>query len=256
MIASKTKKPPTTAREELLAGITAELPLMLGVVPFGMIFGFLAIETGFTPLTVMAMSVIIFGGASQIIFIQMAAIPAGPLAIASTVGVLNLRHALYSAILSTYFNKLPLRWRLLLSYLLTDEAFFVSLARFQTEPPSPYMHYHLMGASLILWISWQIATAAGIILGALIPPSLNLGFLIPLTFMAIVLPQIKSFPPLLAFIAAAATAILGKILPLASLGPPWGTTLPSMWIIIATIIGMATGYATDLVMQQKKKEAP
>ena len=238
-----TKTAPTkTAKEEFWDGVRDETPLMLGVFPFGMVFGVLGIEAGLEPLVVMAMSVIVFGGASQVVFAQMASAGASGLVITGTVGIINLRHALYSATLTQYIEGLPMRWRVLLAYLLTDEAFFVSLHRMQTQPPSSFMHYHMLGTGGLLWIMWQITTAIGVGLGELIPPSLNLGFAIPLTFMAITLPLIRSTPALIALIVAGTVTILGQ-------DWPW-----NIWIIVAGIIGMVAGFLAEQIMPKRESE--
>ena len=232
-----------TARQEFWDGVRDEIPLMLGVFPFGMVFGVLGVEAGLEPLVVMAMSVIVFGGASQVVFVQMAGAGASGLVITGTVGIINLRHALYSATLTQYIQGLPMRWRFVLAYLLTDEAFFISLNRMQTKPPSPYMHFHMLGTGGLLWVMWQIATAIGIGLGELIPDALNLGFAIPLTFMAITLPQITSIPPLVALLVAGTVAILGQDL-------PW-----NIWVITAGLIGMIAGYCAEMLLA-KQNRAP
>ena len=132
--------------------------------------------------------------------------------IAGTVGVVNLRHALYSATMVEYLGRLPLGWKVL-SYLLTDEAFVVSNNRMRNRPHSPYMHYHLLGTGLTLWVCWQIATVTGMIIGAAIPPELGLGFAIPLTFLSITAPQLRHRPQLAAFATAGGVAMLSQNLP-------------------------------------------
>ena len=230
--------PTKTAKQEFWDGVKDETPLMLGVFPFGMVFGVLGVEAGLDPIVVMAMSVIVFGGASQVVFAQMASVGAGGLVIAGTVGIINLRHALYSASMTKYIQDMPMRWRVLLAYLLTDEAFFVTLNRMQTKPPSPYMHYHMLGTGGLLWVMWQLSTAIGVGLGELIPSSLNLGFAIPLTFMAITLPQITSTPPLVALLVAGTVAILGQDL-------PW-----NIWVITAGLVGMGAGFFAEKLLSR------
>ena len=165
-----------------MLGLKHEAPMLVGVIPFGLIFGALGVEAGLTPLQIMLMSVIIFGGVSQIIFLDLVATGVNPYLISSTVGVINLRHALYSARIAPFFSQLSLGWKIILSYLLTDEAYAMTIRRFETQPHHPFMHYHMLGTGLCLWISWQITTVLGILLGAAIPPSLGLGFAIALTF--------------------------------------------------------------------------
>ena len=228
-----------SALREFLTGVREETPLLLGVVPFGMIFGVFGVEAGIDPVAVFFMSSIVFGGASQVIFAQLAAAGTGGLVIASTVGIVNLRHALYSASMVKYLSGLGRGWRVLLAYLLTDEAFFVSLNRMETRPPGPHMHYHLLGSGLTLWSSWQVATLAGIMLGETIPAEWNLDFALPLTFLALLVPQLRSRPAAAAAAAAGTAALLVQWL-------PW-----NLWVIAAAVAGMTAGYATDALLRRR-----
>ena len=107
-------------------GVKDTSPLMIPVVPFGIIFGVLAIDLGLTPITTVAMSVIIFGGASQIIFLQLFSAGASSLIILSSVGAVNSRHLLYGTVLSEHLSDLNLTWKIIVSYFLVDQAFAVS----------------------------------------------------------------------------------------------------------------------------------
>jgi hypothetical protein len=108
--------------------------------------------------------------------------------------VVNLRHALYSASLAPFLSHLPLRWRLTLAYLLTDEAFAVSAPRYR-QPDTTHAHGYALGAGLALWVEWQLSTAFGIVFGARIPPTLSLEFALPLTFLAMLIPTLVDRPP-------------------------------------------------------------
>ena len=226
---------PFRGRDEFFRGLRDEAPLMVGVMPFGLIFGALGTEAGLTPVQIMAMSIIIFGGASQVIFLQLYVTGANPLLVSGTVSVINLRHTLYSASIAMYFRHLSLRWKVLLSYLLTDEAFAVTMRRYESQPPNPVMHYHLLGSGTLLWVSWQLSTFIGLLLGAAIPPSLGLGFAIPLTFMAIIIPHIMQAPHFVAILTSGIVAILTSHL-------PWKLNL-----IIASMAGMLAGYLAEQV---------
>ena len=138
---------------EFWLGVRHELPLQLGVIPFGLVFGILGLASGLTGLQTILMSSILFGGASQIVFAQLWAAGVPPLVVGSSAGMVNLRHVLYSASMAQHLQHLPLRWRILLGYLLTDEAYAVSIKRFQDVPHSPYQHYHLLGSGVTLWIA-------------------------------------------------------------------------------------------------------
>ena len=121
-----------------------------------------------------------------------------------TVAVINLRHALYGASVAPYLQHLEMRWKLLLSYLLTDEAYVVAILHYeQTDaeaadkegaasqtPVTDQRHWYFLGAGLALWTCWQLSTALGIFLGAAIPASWGLEFTLALTFIALVVPNL------------------------------------------------------------------
>ena len=216
---------------ELLRGITDQLPLQLGVVPFGLVFGVLGIGSGLSPLQTILMSSIVFGGASQVVFVQLWATGASPLIVGSSVAVINLRHLLYSAAVAKYLRPLSLWWRVVLGYLLTDEAFAVSIKRFELADSCDLAHFHLLGSGLTLWVCWQISTIIGVVAGATIPDELNLAFAIPLTFMALVLPNLRRFSDIAAAFSASLVALLGQ-------GLPWNA-----WIILAALVGITVGGA-------------
>lgn len=217
----------TPKQKEFWRGVLDQLPLQLGVVPFGIVFGILALASGLTPLQSILMSSILFGGASQVVFAQLVSLGTAPIVTFSSVAVINLRHMLYSASLAKYLITLPLGWRLGLGYLLTDEAFAVSVKRFD-EAPDP-ARYHLLGSGLTLWVSWQLATIAGVLLGAEIPASWNLDFAIPLTFIAIVLPSLRKVPHLATALSSGLVAVFAQSLP------------HNIWIIVAGLTGIVIG---------------
>jgi 4-azaleucine resistance transporter AzlC len=192
-----------SSRTEFLNGCKAELPILLGVLPFGMIYGALAVKLGLPPALAWAMSVIVFAGSAQL----SAPTPragAGGLVIIATTFVVNLRHALYSASVAPFIKHLSLRWKVLLAYLLTDEAYAVTITRF-TQPArsaAPNKHWFYLGAGLTLWASWQTSTAIGIFVGQLIPESWSLDFTLALTFIALVVPNLKDRASVAAAVSA------------------------------------------------------
>src|SRR5512147_3168707 len=193
-----------SSRTEFLNGFKAELPILLGVLPFGMIYGVLALQAGLPPVMALAMSSIVFAGSSQFIGTQLMAQGAGGVVIIATTFVVNLRHALYSASVGPYIKRVPLRWKVLLAYLLTDEAYAVTITRF-TQPDSSTAlnkHWFYFGAGITLWSSWQLSTAIGIFVGELIPASWGLGFTLALTFIALVVPNLKDRASVAAAVSA------------------------------------------------------
>ena len=186
--------------EEFWSGVRQELPLIVGVAPFGLVYGVLGVASGLTELQTILLSSILFAGASQVVFVQLLANGAPSPILATSVSVVNLRHSLYSASVASYLRKLPRKWRVLLAYLLTDEAYAVSINRFQNGDPSPNQHYHLLGTGITLWASWQVSTVVGVYFGTTIPDGWSLDFVIPLTFIALVAPLLKGKPEILSLI--------------------------------------------------------
>lgn len=222
-----------TKLSEFTLGLLDELPLQAGIIPFGMVYGILGMESGMTALQTFLLSSILFGGASQIVFTQLITSTTPAAVIITSIGAINARHLLYSTSMLSYLAHLPLRWRILLSYLLTDEAYAVSIRRFSEKPSNAHMHYHLLGSGLLLFIVWQISTLLGIVLGKAIPAEFELGFAIPLSFLAIIL-------PLLRFRAEIVTAGVAGCVALVCQGLPWNS-----WLIFAAIAGIIAGILTE-----------
>ncbi len=210
-------------------GVRAELPLMVGAFPFGMIYGALALSAGLSPVEAQSMSWIVFAGSAQFVTTQLIheAVPSAVMVL--TIAVVNLRHMLYSASLAPYLLSLPLRWKVLLSYLLTDEAFAPSVLRYEEEGVEQFSHWFLFGAGLALWVDWQISTALGIFLGAVIPESWPLDFALPLTFIALVMPVLKDRP-------AVAAALAAGVMALVFYGLPY-----KLGLILAALAGILVG---------------
>ena len=114
----------TEQSKNFWAGVRAELPLLIGVFPFGMIYGALAMDAGLSAAASQLMSSMVFAGSSQFITTQLVRESTPGLIIVLTIAIVNLRHMLYSAALAPYLTSLSTRWKALLSYLLTDDGGF------------------------------------------------------------------------------------------------------------------------------------
>ena len=215
-----------------LKGACDEVPLLIAVMPFGVIYGVTALEAGLTKFQAQSMSYIIFGGSSQFVASKLFAESIPWSVIVLTVVMVNLRHLLYSASVAPYLKELPFRWKALLSYLLTDEAYAVVISYYQKEREERYMYF--LGAGLILWLTWQMSTAAGIFLGKMLPSSWPLDFFLPLTFIAILVPSLNNHPSIVAALTAGICSMLFS-------GFPY-----KLGLIAAALIGMISGFVLDL----------
>ena len=202
--------------ENLSKGFYDVSPLLLPVVPFGIIFGAIGIELGFGPYITYATSIIIFSGASQIVFFQLLSNGASSLIAITSSSVVSTRHLLYGAVVAQYLSKLSLMWKIFLSYLLTDQAFAVSQEFFKKNSNDEYKHYHLLGAGLTLWIVWQLTTVIGILLGSIVPEELGLSFTIPLTFLALLINYFRKIDHLIVIFLSGLSSILFYEAPLKS----------------------------------------
>jgi 4-azaleucine resistance transporter AzlC len=202
------------ARASFWAGVRAELPILLGVIPFGMIYGVAATGAGLSDWQAQAMSSIVFAGSAQFIMAQLFGQHTPALIIVLTALLVNLRHVLYSASVAPYLQHVPGRWKGALAYLLTDEAYAVAIVHLQYARPHPARHWYFLGAGLALWTTWQLSTAGGILLGAAIPASWGLDFALALTFIALVVPALRDWPSVAAALIAGVTAVLGHNWPL------------------------------------------
>ncbi|MCB8944679.1 MAG: AzlC family ABC transporter permease [Ardenticatenaceae bacterium] len=221
-------------RTEFLAGVRAELPILLGVIPFGLIFGVLAIGAGLPPALAQAMSFIVFAGSAQFIAIPLLGAGVGTAVLWLTTFIVNVRHMLYSASLAPRTQHLPQRWRWLLAYLLTDEAYVVTILHYNDDTvPNTHKHYFLLGAGVTLWTTWQISTAVGIFLGAQVPNSWGLDFTLALTFIGMVIPVLKDRPSVAAALAAGLVAVIANPLPY------------KMGLMLAAVTGIVVGLLAE-----------
>jgi len=222
-----------SGRQEFWKGIRDESPILLGVIPFGLIYGALAVHAHLSTAAAQAMSAVIFAGSAQIIVTQLLTAGTSGLVMVVVVFVVNLRHALYSASVAPYVRSLSTAWKVLLAYLLTDEAYAVVISHYQREGLSATRHWYFLGAGMTLWTAWQISSGVGILIGASLPDSATLSFVLPLTFIALVVPALKDR----AGLAAAATAGLIGVL---AMNLPFKTGL-----LAAALIGILAGMAVE-----------
>jgi len=223
----------TSARDEFRAGVYALSPALIGNIPFGLIAGVAGTIAGLTPIETIMSSILIFSGVGQLIVYQLFGngSPAPVILLAAL--VVGLRLVMYSAVLAPYFGHLNMRWKILLAYLTTDQGFAASTGHFKkSEEPQHRAWFHLAGG-LTQWVSWQIAVAIGAVLGAQVPPSWSLDFVVPLTFLAMLIPAIKDRG------TAVAATVAGGVA-LAAMGLPFRLNL-----ITAALLGIAAGYFFD-----------
>lgn len=222
-----------TRRADFSEGVRTVVPVLLGVIPFGLVAGAAAVDAGLSLSQAVGLSVVVFAGAAQLAAIDLLG-SGSPLAVVvATILVVNLRMTMYSASIAPHFEGVVARVRTLLAYLLTDQAYALSVTRFRGGAVSKPAFY--LGTAVPLWLVWQVCTIAGVVIGANVPPWLPLGFAVPLTFLALLIPAIEDAATLTAAVVGGGVATLGAGVPF-ELGLMLGATL-----------GVLSGFAVEEV---------
>ena len=214
-------------------GVRAVSPILLGVIPFGLIFGVTAANADVPILAAWASSFIVFAGASQIAIVEIMDGTGAPIVAVLTAVIINARMLMYSADTGRYTARDPLSTKIGVAYLLTDQAYLVSAHQFPDPSNAIGFVRFYVAAGMTLWITWQITTTTGILLGAAIPESWSLEFAIPLTFMALLVLAVKDKPGLLA-------AVVGGGMAVAAMGLPY-----HLGLVVGTASGIAAGMVSE-----------
>jgi len=232
----------STARSEFLAGARDTIPLIVGAIPFGIIFGVSAAASGLSSAGVLGMSVFVFAGSSQFIAVNLLKNGASIGLIVLTTFVVNVRHALYSATLAPHVKHLSQRWLIPLAFWLTDETFAVTIAHYNKADESPFKHWYYLGSAVAMYSNWQICTLIGLIAGNVIPDAgrLGLDFAMVVTFIGIVVPNVRSRPMLIAVSVAAISAV-------ATYGLP-----NKLGLIVTALLGIIAGMVAESVFASAK----
>jgi len=229
-------------RAEFWRGVRDTVPLEVGGIPFGIIFGAVAVSAGLSPAATLAMSAFVFAGSSQFIAAglvgQHVAIPF----IIITTFVVNLRHALYSATLGPHMRYLSQRWLIVLGFWLTDESFALVIARYNAPDDSPHKHWYMLGSEVSMYIMWFTCTLIGVIAGQAIPDASGWGleFAMVVTFTGLVVPMLKDRPMVVAAVVAGITALLANGLE------------NKLGLMLGALLGVAVG----LVVESFSKPQP
>jgi predicted branched-subunit amino acid permease len=239
----------TTARAELLAGARSVAPMLVGVVPFGLVAGATPVAGDLGGETAIGLSTIVFAGASQLAATDVLADGGTALVAIIAACTINLRLLLYSASLAPHLAHVPLRRRLFLAYVLTDQAYAVAITRWSTEATdgtgtteervAARVPYYL-GAALLLWINWQIVTVIGILIGNAVPDSLPLDFAVPLVFLVLLVPAITTRPA----VVAAAVGGLAAVLSL-ELGAD------HLSVLVGALAGIVAGAVAEAAVERR-----
>ncbi len=216
-------------------GMRDALAVIAAYIPFGLALGATLASTSVDPIVAWSSSFLVFAGAAQLVAVQLLDDGALPVIVVLTALVVNSRHLLYSASLAVHTRGWSRGWRAGGAYFLADPVYALAIARFEgreREGGAARLRYYVAMA-LTCWVGWLLLTAAGILLGGLLPATLPLELAAPLTFLLLLIPTLKSRATWAAAVAAGGTATLAAPLPL------------GLGLLLAAAVGMAAGAITE-----------
>lgn len=215
-------------------GVRDVSPLLLGIAPFGLVAGIAAVNAGLDLFQAVAMSVAVFAGASQLAALDLLGKDAPLAVVVATAFVVNVRMLMYSASIAPYFRDLSAKWKAGLAYVLTDQAYALSIANYRSDRSVDRVAYYL-GAAGTLWAVWQVTTVAGVLLGTGVPDAWGLEFTIPLVFLALLVPAMEDRESSLAAFVGGGVAVAAAGLPL------------NLGLLVGATAGIAAGLGAEAV---------
>ena len=220
-------------RRDFVSGARAGVPIMVAVLPFGLLFGALAVDNGLTTFEAMLMSGAVFGGASQMVGIELFGKHVSPWLIVLSIFAVNFRHVLYSAAFGRRIGQWPFLEKAVGFFLLTDPQFAEAERRIERGEELSFAWYIGLGAPI--WLAWVVETGLGAFMGRFVPDpkALGLDFLLPIYFLGLVM-SFRKRPLWLPVVAMSAVA---SVLATKFVGSPWHIAL-----------GAIAGIAVALVM--------
>ena len=222
-------------------GALASAPLLVGIVPWGIVAGVAMVSAGLSKLQAVAMGLIVFAGSAQLAVLPLLIAKAPLWVMYATALVVNLRYVIYSAVLAPYFERLSWAWRAVLSYITVDQIFALFVGRYRADDAKPDKHWFFLGGSLVMWSAWQAASLVGIFAGALIPGGWSLEFAATLSLIAMLMPLLFDRAVVWGALAAGGVALIAAKLPL------------NLGLLAAIAVGVAVGLAVARLGQRREE---
>ncbi|MCK5835677.1 MAG: AzlC family ABC transporter permease [Desulfobacula sp.] len=228
---------------QFFEGAKDTFPLIVGAIPFGIIFGTLAATAGLSFGATMGMSLFVFAGSSQFVCVSLVAAGTAWPMIVLTTFVVNLRHMLYGATMVPFYKNLNPLWKMVLAFGLTDETFAVAASRYYQKDGAPGKHYYNLGSMVFMYANWNLCTFIGLTAGKAFPgiSQWGLDFAMPATFIGIVIPYLVSKPMWASVITAGTVSILAGGLP------------HKLGLMVAALAGVTMGLFCEKVFSGKKE---
>lgn len=231
----------STSKSAFWRGFRDALPFLLVVGPFALLFGVVATEAGLEVAETMGFSVLVIAGAAQFTALQQMSENAPTVVVLATSLAVNLRMAMYSAALVPHFGNLPLWQRAIVAYFNVDQTYAMGVTEFERRPSmtTPEKLGYFLGLSIPIALAWYAMTLVGALLGQSIPPEYGLDFALPITFIAMLAPMLRTGAHMVAAGVSVASALLLS-------GLPYNTGL-----LAAALLAMIAGARTEQVLGRR-----
>ena len=239
-----------TRWRDFIAGVRTAMPIAVAVLPFGVLFGALAVDNGFSVFEAALMSGIVFGGASQMVGIELFGQHIAPWVIVLSIFAVNFRHVLYSASFGRRMGDWRFAEKAIGFFLLTDPQFAEAERRAERGRPVTFAWYIGMGAPI--WVFWVAEAALGAYFGRFVqdPKTFGLDFLLPIYFLGLVM-SFRKRPRWLPIVVASAVA---SMLAVKFVGSPWHVTLGALAGIVVAVIMPPRAIARAEILEAGKME--
>lgn len=223
--------PTETTKSIFLTGAREASPFILVVGPFGLLFGVVATEAGLNVLETMTFSILVIAGAAQLTALQLMTENAPTIIVIISALAVNLRMAMYSASLAPYIGPAPLWQRALAAYFLVDQSYGLAAVKYETEPAWTVRQRmaYFFGTIAPVCPFWYLSTLAGALIGSSVPEWLALDFAMPITFIALIAPALRTRAHVAAALVSIVVALSLAFLPY------------NLGLLVAGIAGMMTG---------------
>ena len=233
----------TTPHTAYWEGVRDGLPFILVVAPFALLFGVVATEAGLDVWETLAFSVVVIAGAAQFTALQLMQENAPTVIVLASALAVNLRMAMYSASLTPHLGATPAWQRAIAAYMMVDQSYACSILAYERNrdwSPAQKMAFYFGAVTPVIPV-WYAMTVAGALIGSSMPAGLALDFAVPITFIAMIAPALRT-------LAHKAAATASVVLALGFAFVPF-----NLGLIIAGVGGMMVGAQVELWMDRRAR---
>lgn len=231
----------STTKSAFWSGFRDSLPFLVVAGPFAILFGVLATEAGLNVFEALAFSVVVVAGAAQFTALSLMQDSVPTLIVLASALAVNLRMAMYSASITPHLGAVPFWKRAFAAYFLVDQSYAMAVAKYEAHPhmPLPQKLAYFFGVVMPICPSWYIFTVVGAMAGRQIPDSWALDFVMPLAFLALIGPMLRTPAHVVAALTGTTVALLAAGLPY------------NLGLLIAGAAGMIAGARAELWLERR-----